>query len=251
MQPTYLHARFTTALLLIASASSLHGCSSKASSFSGSAPSGGTSPQRSGSGKAVAISNGGSVGVVSGTSAVALLIDAGVAEAGGAESVDGGGVYEPEGERAPLLCAESALVPANCRSARDEGQDNACNGLDDDCDGTVDEGCPCLLGSVKPCFRGPPGRRGVGACADGYQNCVGVGEIAGTWGACQQGIAPSKELCDGLDNDCNGCADDIAACVPVAVCPGPQDPRVTEARPFVDYPLQGAKFYSSNAPPCP
>src|SRR5262245_6991251 len=33
-----------------------------------------------------------------------------------------------------------------------------CNdGLDNDCNGKVDEGCPCSPGQVQQCFLGPPG----------------------------------------------------------------------------------------------
>src|SRR4029079_18457072 len=33
------------------------------------------------------------------------------------------------------------------------------NGLDDNCDGKVDEGCLCTPGDVQKCFNGPPGKR--------------------------------------------------------------------------------------------
>src|SRR6185436_10136257 len=61
------------------------------------------------------------------------------------------------------------------------------DGLDNNCDGEVDERCPCTPGQVQACFKGPPGRRGVGACQDGMQRCQGAGEF-GTWGACEGGI---------------------------------------------------------------
>jgi len=78
------------------------------------------------------------------------------------------------------------------------------NGTDEDCDGEVDEGCTCQSGAVQACFRGPPGRRGVGSCVDGMQTCQGGGEFT-YWGPCEGGITPSTDVCDTQDNNCNGC----------------------------------------------
>jgi streptogramin lyase len=74
------------------------------------------------------------------------------------------------------------------------------NGLDDDCDGYADDGCPAAAGTVQKCFTGPPVTRGIGACHDGKQF-----EALGTWGPCEDEVLPSPESCgDGLDTDCNG-----------------------------------------------
>ena len=68
-----------------------------------------------------------------------------------------------------------------------------CNGLDDDCDGSADEGLP--IG--QPCETDLPG-----VCVDGRYVCDG-GALD-----CAPVVAPSLEFCDGLDNDCNGLTDD-------------------------------------------
>src|SRR5262245_5557224 len=83
------------------------------------------------------------------------------------------------------------------------GGDGSGDGLDNDCDGAVDEICACAPGDVRPCFRGPPGRRGVGSCEDGTMRCEGSTEF-GAWGDCAGGIWPSGEQCDTQDNNCNG-----------------------------------------------
>ncbi|TNE44738.1 MAG: VWA domain-containing protein [Deltaproteobacteria bacterium] len=80
------------------------------------------------------------------------------------------------------------------------------NGLDDNCDGKVDEGCApssCKDGETRNCYTGPQGTSGKGPCKGGTQTCTG-----NQWGPCQGEVVPRSELCDGQDNDCNGQADD-------------------------------------------
>jgi hypothetical protein len=116
------------------------------------------------------------------------------------------------------------------------------NGSDEDCDGDIDEECPCTPGTVQGCFRGQPGRRGVGACVDGTQTCQG-GDEFGVWGPCVGGITPQTETCDGLDNDCNGCADDNPECCSVLLA-CPDSSTMPEGSPFVDYVIDASSFYS-------
>lgn len=114
------------------------------------------------------------------------------------------------------------------------------DGFDDDCDGTVDEGCACgAVGVTRGCFAGPPDRRDVGSCADGVMNCS---EFL-TWGPCVGGSFPVAETCDGADNDCNGVADDgIADCSTAVECPGTQS-----AAPLNFHQLEGAPIYTGAA----
>lgn len=114
------------------------------------------------------------------------------------------------------------------------------NGADDNCNGQSDEGCACSPGSVQACFRGPPGRRDVGACIDGNQTC----NTAGTgWGACTGGLSPGVEACDGLDNNCNGCTDDNPACGTVLLaCPAPGS--LPDGSPFVEYTIDASGFFA-------
>jgi hypothetical protein len=52
-----------------------------------------------------------------------------------------------------------------------------------------------------------------GVCAAGLNECV-----TGTTLKCKQSVMPSAEVCDGLDNDCNGMVDDNAPCPNDQVC---------------------------------
>jgi hypothetical protein len=164
--------------------------------------------------------------------------------------VDGPGEWEIDGGSPadPVLCPESSIVPPLCVASVDEDAAGLCDGFDNDCDGVVDENCRCKLGDVIPCFAGPPGRVETGACASGTQRCITGSDGDFEWSACLGGISPSAETCDGLDNDCNGCTDELAVCDGGAVsCPGPGDPRTPDATPFTDYPLRGTDFYAGVA----
>jgi hypothetical protein len=111
------------------------------------------------------------------------------------------------------------------------------NGLDDDCNGAVDEGCACAPGSVQSCFAGPPGRRNVGVCRDGEQTC----DSNGTWGQCMGGVLPHQESsCNGADNLCTGCSRDEHCPI---TCPAPGDVRVPDGTPFQPYSLRGRDFF--------
>jgi hypothetical protein len=141
-------------------------------------------------------------------------------------------------------CAMGA--PCTGRADGCQARETCGNGLDDNCNGMVDEACPCIPGTVQDCFLGPPGRRGAGQCSGGTQRCLGTGEF-GNWGACDGALAPSAEVCDNLDNDCDGCVDEGLCCNADLNCPGAGDVRVPEGRPFQAYPLRGALFYPGEA----
>jgi sugar lactone lactonase YvrE len=94
-----------------------------------------------------------------------------------------------------------------------------CNGLDDNCDGYTDNVPGTTASLTQSCdsacasWNANPGAHasdpetacqpGVGRCANGTQSCSG-----GAWGAsCPGETGPSVELCNGLDDDCDGYVD--------------------------------------------
>ena len=87
-----------------------------------------------------------------------------------------------------------------------------CNGLDDNCNGKVDD----VIGFGVSCC--PSMKCGVGVCAAGVVQC------SGETLQCLGGQGPTPEVCNGLDDDCNGVVDDVPnlgkACLSGGGCSG-------------------------------
>ncbi len=61
----------------------------------------------------------------------------------------------------------------------------------------------CTPGATRPCYSGPAGTANVGICRSGTQICDSTGQ----WGACLGEVLPQPEVCNGLDDDCDGVVD--------------------------------------------
>jgi len=80
----------------------------------------------------------------------------------------------------------------------------ACNEIDDDCNGVVDEGCACLSGAVRDCYTGSPSTLHEGPCQQGTQSCTN-----GQWEtSCAGEVTPAPETCNLVDDDCDGSTDE-------------------------------------------
>ena len=101
-------------------------------------------------------------------------------------------------------CKDGVLGPCEDQVFPDAAEVCDADSLDENCNGSAQEGCACVSGSEEPCYGGPAGTVGKGVCAAGTMKCTD-----GTWGECEGQKLPSTEICDGKDNDCNLKQDDV------------------------------------------
>jgi hypothetical protein len=121
----------------------------------------------------------------------------------GTESCPAGGTgrFGPcEGAVTPGAEIACNLLDDDCDGAVDEGAGaELCNAIDDDCDGAVDEDVASTDPAIGVACGTPPF---AGACRPGRTLCVG-GVVE-----CDGEIDPRDELCDDIDNDCDGATDE-------------------------------------------
>jgi|GEM_PF-1958046 len=116
--------------------------------------------------------------------------------------------------QAQMCCVPDSVAPCttSCGTQGTQGCDasgcplgceppnEACNGFDDNCDGVIDEGFDCVLGETQPCQTSCD----VEGRTSGRSTC----EAGCSYGEC----VPPAEVCNGLDDNCDGVVDEGFDC---------------------------------------
>jgi hypothetical protein len=110
----------------------------------------------------------------------------------------------------PLILVSLFLLAGGCGGCDETGsgktgQNNQTSDAGEDVDATVDAEGDADAEQEEDCVDGQTRECGtdVGPCETGTQTCT-----EGQWGECEGEVAPQTEVCDGVDNDCNGVVDD-------------------------------------------
>ncbi len=157
------------------------------------------------------------------------LVDEGFATGGGC---DDGGIGTCRGTGTTRCAADELTVECVITAPGASPGTETCNGLDDDCDEAIDEGLSCagactptgpevcngvdddcngLVDETDPSM-GMPCGESMGTCEPGALRCV-AGSLA-----CVGGVGPREEVCNGLDDNCDGVPDEMAPCPGTSLC---------------------------------
>jgi len=142
--------------------------------------------------------------------------------------LDGGGGMGGGGGGVPINPCGTECGPV-------ELCDGVHKGLDDNCDGQVDEGCACNPGQASSCFKGDPSYIDDPGCNPGTMHCTELG----TWGTCVGGNH-ATDMCF---------ASDPMGCHPINSVPFGTVDLSSGAGNFNDNADPGSETYTVTCPP--
>ena len=130
--------------------------------------------------------------------AVGLLTAMGIVGCGGGEDDS-----DCNDDNCNTACVAAGYPSGVCSSGECD-----CLGTPADGDGDVDadgdvETPECEIGATRESYSGPAETEGIGVCQPHIEECQ-VTEEGVVYQIIQEEILPSEEICDGLDNDCQG-----------------------------------------------
>jgi hypothetical protein len=97
-------------------------------------------------------------------------------------SVDASSVMDASATDAAMSTIDAQRIDANCIPITCGTTEICFDGIDDDCDNMIDEGCACVPGTTARCLPGRPDPS-TPRCSWGQMTCGGASEF-GSWGAC-------------------------------------------------------------------
>lgn len=98
-------------------------------------------------------------------------------------------------------CNTDGTLGACTGAVAPRAEDCATSDVDEDCDGSPMNGCPCSPMDATQACNAHPGKDGVGTCKAGTQKCEASG-----WSTCSGAVDPVNDDCapDGADANCDG-----------------------------------------------
>ncbi|MBO4711120.1 hypothetical protein J5681_04320 [bacterium] len=111
---------------------------------------------------------------------------------------------EEEGETVVNDDSDDGGSGGNGGNGGENGEESDSENSDDDFEEIHEGGIyvTCTPGETRPCYEGPSGTDGVGACKAGVATCV---EDGTDWSECVGQVLPGPEICsNGIDENCDG-----------------------------------------------
>ncbi|MBK8251169.1 MAG: hypothetical protein IPK82_00680 [Polyangiaceae bacterium] len=138
---------------------------------------------------------------------------------------------------------DAMMNPCGTKCGPEELCDPDHTGVDDNCNGQVDESCDCAAGQAHSCFKGDPSYINTPGCYPGSMKCT----ENGIWGPCVGGVHATD------DQKCY--VNDVAGCHPISAVPF-QDVNLKEGTGnFSDNAQSGTEVWTVTCPagvnPCP
>ena len=91
--------------------------------------------------------------------------------------------------------APAASAASGARATGDVRPDrDLCDGLDNDCNGTVDDGCACKAGDSRACYGGPAGNAGHGTVRGRAAGLRDASANGSEWGPCEGRRCPARAV---------------------------------------------------------
>lgn len=108
------------------------------------------------------------------------------------------GVLVCNGEHNGLICNAVVISPLS-------HEDDCATQLDENCNGTINDGCECEPGEIQSCDYNYPSETLEHGCSAAQKTCGENGRM----GQCEGGVFPVDEVCNGNDDNCDGYPDNV------------------------------------------